>query len=148
MKYFRILLLMVLCLGQPVLPAAETQGIQVVRGWVREAPPHAMSVAAYLRLRNQGLVSRRLVGVSSPQFQGAMMHVTVVEYGVARMRALDGLDIPAGGVASFAPGGRHIMLMGPAHALHGGDHVDLVLKFADGSDLHARLPVLRQVPAE
>jgi len=148
MKKMSLLLLMGLYLHALPAPAMEDQGPRVAGGWVREGPPHAMALAAYLRLRNPGPEPRHLVGVSSPQFSGAMMHATVIEGGIARMRHLDGLDIPGAGEVSFAPGGRHIMLMGPRRELHVGDHIELILKFADGLLLEVTLPVLRQAPAE
>ncbi|MEG8019573.1 copper chaperone PCu(A)C [Sphingomonas sp. LR55] len=53
--------------------------------------------------------------------------------GVMRMRQLvDGLAVPAGGTATLAPSGNHIMLIGLKSPLKAGERVPATLRFARG----------------
>lgn len=79
------------------------------------APGPGMPMAAgYLQIRNQSGNSVRITRVSSPQFGAVAMHETVVEDGVARMRAIPELEIADGETVAFERGGKHLMLMQPA----------------------------------
>lgn len=80
-----------------------------------EAPrPGAAMSAGYMTLRNPGQTPITVSAISSPQYGTVDMHETVVEDGVARMRELPRLLVPAGGEARLEPGGRHLMLRQPA----------------------------------
>ncbi|MDH3616612.1 MAG: copper chaperone PCu(A)C [Gammaproteobacteria bacterium] len=97
----------------------------------RPMPGMGMS-AAYLSLTNN---SDRIVSISrvtSAQFESVELHESTVEDGVARMRAVPKLEIPAGATVTLQRGGKHLMLMrptGPADtlALHFYDDEDLIL---------------------
>jgi len=70
----------------------------------------------------------------------------VMEGDVMRMRRVDAIDIPAGGAASLAPGGDHLMIFGvKAEDLADGE-MALTLTFADGATLPITLPVLDTAP--
>ena len=45
------------------------------------------------------------------------------------------IRVPAGGEAALQPGGYHLMLMSPRHAIQVGDTVTLVLHFSDDREL-------------
>jgi len=68
--------------------------------------------------------------VTSPQFGAVELHESTVEDGVARMRAIPELVVPAHGTATLERGGKHLMLMAP-----GGDSDDVSLNFYDGDQL-------------
>ena len=97
----------------------------------RPMPGMGMS-AAYLSLTNN---SDRIVSISrvtSAQFESVELHESTVEDGVARMRAVPKLEIPAGATVTLQRGGKHLMLMrptGPADtlALHFYDDEELIL---------------------
>lgn len=111
--------------------------------WVREAPPGASVLAAYLTIENQGDKTETLVGVSSSDFAGGEIHVTKIENGTASMTHLTGMTIPAHGRQAFAPGGAHLMLMRPRRTLHAGDNVNLRLRFKSGKILSTTAAVVR-----
>lgn len=75
-------------------------------------PPGADMAAAYFDVLNPGAVALELRAISSPSFATIEMHETREEGGLSRMRRIDQVSIPAGGSASFEPGGKHLMLMG------------------------------------
>ena len=53
-----------------------------------------------------------------------------MEGGIARMRMVHSLDVPAGAEVKLAPGGNHIMLEGLKAPLAAGERFQLTLRFA------------------
>jgi len=70
-----------------------------------------------------------------------MLHRSVQRDGVERMQTVTGIDVPAHGSAALEPGGYHLMLMHPLHAIAPGGKVRVRLHFADGSIINAEFPV-------
>lgn len=136
------------CSQEPGESAAAAPDISVERGWVRSTPGGNEVTAAYFTLVNAGGADR-LLGASSDQLQDVQLHASVQDdAGVMRMEHLDeGLEIPAGGEAAFAPGGNHLMLFG-AGDLALGDTVCLDLDFEISPDRIACLPVMDDAPLE
>jgi hypothetical protein len=120
--------------------------LTVVDPWIREAPPNAPALAAYLRIDNASSSARRLAGIESESFAAIVIHETVVSDGVARMEHRDGVEIEAGGSVEFAPGGLHLMLMEPEQELSEGDRVTLTLIFDRDDRILLEIPVRRASP--
>jgi copper(I)-binding protein len=128
--------------------ALAAQTMDVTGGWVREAPPTSRVLAAYMQIINLTDADLTITGISSPDFDSAELHRTVVEKGVARMLPVPELSIPAAGSVLLEPGGLHLMLFDPAHPLVQGDSVTLVLHRSDGICLTLFVPVLRSTGDE
>lgn len=111
--------------------ATADDAIVVENAWVREAPPGASMMAAYLVINNLADSDIELVGVDSPAFTRVMMHRSEMVDGVARMSHRDSLVVPARGSLALEPGGFHLMMPAPRERLKQGDKVDLLLHFAD-----------------
>lgn len=79
----------------------------------RPLPGMQMS-AAYLSLTNNTDETIRISRVSSVQYASVQIHESVVEDGIARMRALPVLEIPAGATVRLERGGKHLMLSRPS----------------------------------
>ena len=114
---------------------------QVRDAWVREAPPGASMMAAYLVIENPGDKDITLVSVDSPAFAHVMMHQSVTVDGVARMQHQHSIPVPAHGSVALEPGGYHLMMPAPETRLTAGDKVEFVLHFDD----QTRLPVTAEV---
>ncbi|MBP7000914.1 copper chaperone PCu(A)C [Amaricoccus sp.] len=132
---FRALAIAGALLG-PVAAAAQSgatirAGALTISGAeVVAATAAAPTAAAYLTIANAGATADRLVAVETPAARRAELHETVVTDGVARMVALgDGVEAPAGGAATLAPRGAHVMLMGLAAPLEDGGTLPLTLVF-------------------
>ncbi len=134
MRHFLILPLMALAACQQA-PAK----IEVSDAWARATAPGQPMAAVYATLANRGGEADRLTGASTKRASMAMVHIGSSEGGVARMRMVDGVDIPAGATASLAPGGTHIMLEGLTAPLAAGETIELVLRFA--KSVPQRVPV-------
>ena len=120
--------------------------LEIKNAWVRAAPPMSMQLAGYASLENHCSKSVTVSSVSSRDFGMAMVHATVVENGVSKMRHVAELTIPTKGSVAFTPGGRHLMLMMPARELKPGDKVSLTFALASGEQVVAEFPVLRNAP--
>ena len=125
-----------MCIAGSTL-AAPT--MDITDGWVREAPPTSRVLAAYMQIINLTDSELTVTGITSPDFEAAELHRTVVENGMARMLPVPELTIPAGGSITLAPGGLHLMLMMPAGPLPAGSDVPLEMTAADGRSFRLSL---------
>lgn len=114
------------------LVAAEEDAIRIHDAWIREAPPGATALAAYMEIENIGDRVRILREASSPAFGHIMLHGTRTQDGLTRMIHLEQVEIAPHSSAIFQPGGNHLMLMQPNRSLSAGDQVAFELDFADG----------------
>jgi hypothetical protein len=106
--------------------------LSVADAWIREAPPSARALAAYMVITNVGEGSVRLRGATCRDFETVELHRSVMHGPMMRMMAVDSLDIAHGGTAVLEPGGYHLMLITPRRILRAGDQVELRLHF-DGA---------------
>lgn len=97
--------------------------------WARATAGNASNGAAYFSVANSGREGDRLVGVETTLAHAAI-HTNLMEDGVMKMRAQDGIDIPPGGSATLHPGGVHVMLMGLKAPLKEGERFPMILTFA------------------
>ena len=97
--------------------------------YVREPPPVSHMTAGYVVIGNQTDSDIVLVGAYSERFGMVEFHESRTEDGVSRMRELDALRVPAGGVVTLRPGGTHLMLMRPVSRPTAGEII--VLTFED-----------------
>ena len=131
----RIWLASVLTTASLNISAATSCGaLEIHNFWVRAAPPVAKVIAAYGALKNTGSEPIRITGVSSPCCSHGMMHDTIEEDGVSRMRHRESIDLAPGDTQTLAPGGLHLMLMQPESVPKVGDSVELILQCREGED--------------
>jgi copper(I)-binding protein len=114
--------------------AAAADGPTVSQAWARATAPGVDVGAVYLSI-DGGARDDILVAASSSR--AAMVHLHTVEEsdGVAKMRAVEGIEVPAGKRVVLAPKGTHIMLMGLAKPLVAGETFPLELRFAKAGEL-------------
>lgn len=100
-----------------------------------ETPTTAMSGAGYVTITNMGETDDRLIAVEA-DFPRVMIHMTEMSDGVASMRHVDGVDLPAGETVTLAPGGHHIMFMGlNGDPFEAGEAVPTTLVFENAGRL-------------
>jgi copper(I)-binding protein len=110
--------------------AKDRGGITVAGPWARASAGRARNGAAYFTVLNKGAKTDRLIGVQTPIAKKAQLHEHRASNGVMRMRrVVGGLTVAPGGRLSFAPRGRHVMLMGLGKPLKAGDGFPLTLVF-------------------
>lgn len=93
--------------------------------WVRATVPQQKATGAFMKLQNaQG---GRLVEAKSPVAAIVEIHEMRMDNNVMKMRAISGLDLPAGKSVELQPGGYHIMLIDLKQQVKEGDKVPLTL---------------------
>jgi len=129
----RWLLLALLASLGTAAPALATDAPVVTDAWARATPPGSDVAAVYLTLHG-GAAADRLAGASTPR--ATMTHLHSMEYagGMATMRTVDGVEVPAGKTVTLAPHGLHLMLMGVAKPLVTGERFPVTLHFVKGGD--------------
>ena len=131
-----------LCMGLCALTAlaAPPQGLALSKPWLRFVLP-SNPVSGYFTLTNTSSQARVLDGVTSSACGELMLHRSVRENGMERMTMEDGVEIPAHGSLSFAPGSYHLMCVAPTAAVKPGKAIAITLHFSDGSEITADFPV-------
>jgi copper(I)-binding protein len=119
-------------------------GIEVSEAWVREAPPGAPMIGAFMTLTNTGDKDVRLVDVESPAFAHVMLHKTEMVDGVARMLHQDDILIPANGRVALEPGSYHLMMPAPDTRLSEGDQVEFLLHLDNDYCIRIQAPVKKK----
>ena len=137
-----VALLALLCLYNST-HAADT--LEITHPWIREAPPSSQVLAAYMSISNPGDAAITIVGISSPDFDSAELHRTLINEGVASMQHIKQLKVPANGDIMLEPGGLHLMLFNPKRMLNAGDTVTLTIHVTNGTCMTVSAPVARQV---
>ncbi|MBB5272412.1 copper chaperone PCu(A)C [Quisquiliibacterium transsilvanicum] len=113
--------------------------------WVRGTVAQQKASGAFMLL--QSATAARLVSAASPVAGVVELHEMRMEGDVMRMRALTGLDLPAGSTVELKPGGYHVMLMDLKKPLQEGDMVPLTLTVEDKDGKRSTLVVQAPVKA-
>ena len=130
---FSTVSIFVFCVVANTAFAHKDGGIVVKDAWVREAPPNATVLAAYMTIENHTNKEKVLSSVSSSAFGKIEIHKTVHKGDMATMEQQKELPVAAEGEVKLQPGGLHLMLFNPNKALKAGDDISFTLKFANGS---------------
>lgn len=129
--------------------AAHAQTVEVKDAWARTTVSGQKASGAFMKLTARE--STRLVGVSSPVAGVAEVHEMKMDGDVMRMRAMTGLDLPAGQTVELKPGGYHVMLLDLKVALRKDSSIPLTLVFKNAKGVESKvevsLPVLSMAPS-
>lgn len=137
-------LLFALFMGMPVWVAAA-QVVEVESAWVRPTAPGALVGGAYMTLLGAPLADR-LLSASSPAAAAVELHTHVLADGIARMRPVAAIEVPAGGRVELKPGGLHLMLINLKAPLTTGSRVQIQLHFETSGLRTIDVPVSAQAP--
>lgn len=105
-----VLALVVLLFAGGVYGAGDTVLVSQIN--MPKIPSVSRTAAIYLTIENRGSEAVELIGASTKAAGHTMIHQTVTEAGIAKMRHVDNLLIPAKGILELKSGSYHIMLMG------------------------------------
>ncbi len=117
--------------------------LSVTEPWVRATVPAAKSAGAFMHL--QSATNARLVGVSTPVAGRAEIHEMAMENNTMRMRAVEGIDLPAGKPVHLASGGYHLMFFELKRQLKEGETVPVTLTVQDAAKKQTSVTVQAQV---
>ena len=141
-RLHRTLAILLLLIGPSLVMADAT--LAVSEPWIREAPPTTRVMAGYLTMVNAGGTPVTVTSISSPDFEDAEIHRTVVEDEVARMLPVSQLEIPANSPVKLEPGGLHLMLFNPQRPLPEGATVTLIIHHSNDNKVTVTAPVIRK----
>lgn len=131
MRQFTLALLSALALtGAAFAHGANKGAIEIIHPHINEPFAGAKTAAGYMSISNEGAEADRLIGIETPAAKSTRLHMT--EHGsdgVARMKPIEALEIPAGETVVLEPDGLHVMLMGLTGPLKEGEMVPAVLIF-------------------
>jgi copper(I)-binding protein len=128
------------------LARAAEAAPQVQAAWSRPAAQGGTG-AGFMTLANPDARADALVGAETPLARQVQIHQSSVKDGMASMRQLERVPLPAGGQVTFAPGGHHLMFVGLTKPLKAGDSVPVTLTFASGATVKASFVVGSAPPA-
>jgi copper(I)-binding protein len=118
--------------------------IELKSPWVRAVPPTSKNTALFLTIENKGDEEDILLSVKTDIAKMVMIHETVNENGIMKMKHVHHLKIPPKSVVKLEPGGLHIMVMGLKKPLKEGDKVRFTLIFKKTGEITITAPVLRK----
>jgi hypothetical protein len=126
---------------------AQAADLEVVDPWVALSPPGAHATAAFMELNNPGDQPVDVVSAEADGFEKVELHRSVNENGMHRMIRQERITVPAGETVRLAPGGYHVMLIGPERSLEEGEVIDIELGLGDGERMTVEAPVTRREKA-
>jgi periplasmic copper chaperone A len=115
--------------------------IEIAHPYARSTAPGQRNGSAYLKLRNGGTSTDRLVAVSSPAAASVEMHSMRMDGDVMRMRELPAVELAAGAAVDLRPGAEHLMLIGLRQPLKAGDSIEMTLQFEKAGRQTVQVPV-------
>jgi copper(I)-binding protein len=113
--------------------------VAVKDAWVRTTVLGQKGTGAFMSLTAK--TDLRLVGVSSPVAGVAEVHEMNMNGDVMQMRAVSGVDLPAGKTVALQPGGFHVMLLDLKTALPKNATVPLTLLFKDAKGVDSKVEI-------
>ena len=144
----RTILAAILLIAMPALAQ-----VTVKDAWVRATVPEQKSTGAFMQLTSP--TATRLVEARSTAAKVVEIHEMAMDGNVMKMRAVAGVDLPAGKAVELKPGGYHVMLVDVKSQIKDGDSVPITLVF-EGKDKKretvevkaAARPLNQNAPAE
>jgi copper(I)-binding protein len=116
--------------------ALWAQSVEVKDAWARATVQGQMATGAFLKLTAKE--GTRLVSASSPVAGVTEVHEMSMDNNVMKMRAIPGLDLPAGKAVELKPGGYHVMLMDLKAPLQKDTTIPLTLVFKDAKGVETK----------
>jgi|TARA_B110000196_G_scaffold139594_1_gene120956 copper(I)-binding protein len=116
--------------------AEQNTHLKVSQSWSRATTSLQKTGAVFLKIKNNGMHSDRLIGVETDIANNSSLHETLHEDGVIKMRLVkEGIKVSAKGEVMLVPGHKHIMLMGLKKKLTENSNIPLTLIFERGGKI-------------
>ncbi len=115
--------------------------IEIKDPWVRAVPPSSKNTAVFMTIENKGDEEDTLLSVEADIAKMVMIHKTVNENGIMKMKHVHHLKILPHQVVKLEPGGLHIMLMGLKRPLKVGEKIKIKFVFEKFGVITKEIPV-------
>ena len=121
--------------------AQGTAPITLQGAWAPPTAGRATVGVAYMTVVNNGAAADRLMGAESAAAAKVELHMTTLDNGIARMRAVPSLQLPARQSVELRPGGLHLMLVDLKAPLTAGAEIRVTLRFEKAGLVEVAVPV-------
>ena len=122
-----------------VTACSPKTGIEVTDAWTRAAP-QGENGAVYFVITNYS-ADDELVGVSTEIAEVVEIHESEMTLDVMQMQMIHSVPLISGERVQFSPGGLHVMLANLQRDLQIGETIEIVLHFANSTEMTVSLPV-------
>jgi len=119
----------------------DADKIVICDAWVQEGPPSQKITAAFMLIENHNATEISLLSASTDAARVVELHEMLIEEGMMRMRKVDAINVPAGGVVKLEPGGYHLMVIDLNRELKAGEQVRVTLRFSNRIEKTVNVPV-------
>lgn len=149
-QYFILLVALSLVLSACASSSSAEQNpdIEISKAWVRtvdgtvDMDGSGSKTALFMNIQNNSDQADKLIKAESDVAKMVQIHLSEMDAnGVSTMHEVDGVDIPAGGLAELKPGGYHVMLMGLKQNLREGEMISFTLTFENAGQVTIAAPV-------
>lgn len=119
---------------------ARTHSPNVQDAWAPATPPMATVAAIYMTIETAA--DDVLLGASTPVAGEVQIHTTTHNDGMAHMRPVGRVELPAGKAVEFSPGGLHFMVVGLQAPLVAGSTLQVELQLQRAGRHTLDVPVI------
>lgn len=116
--------------------------LEISGAFLRASPKVANAGAGFLTIKNATDQDDRLVAAEAGISKSVELHTHVRDGDIMRMRQVEAIAVPAGGIAELKPGGDHVMFINLTQPLKEGERVPVTLVFAKAGRKVVDMPVL------
>ncbi|MBI1771823.1 MAG: copper chaperone PCu(A)C [Burkholderiales bacterium] len=120
-----------MALAASALAISAQAQVTVSEAWVRATVSQQKATGAFMQIKS--VKDARLLEVRSPVAGVAEIHKMEMADNMMKMRAVDGVDLPAGKMVELKPGAYHVMLLDLKAQVKEGDVVPVTL-VVEGKD--------------
>lgn len=140
MKLKMLALSGLICVAAAPMAMAE---IVIKDAYARSSGPMAKAGAAFMVIENTGAMDDRLIAARADVSKRVELHTHIDDgNGVMKMREVEGgFAVPAGGNATLARGGDHVMFMGLTQAFEQDMVFPVTLVFEQAGEITVEVPV-------
>ncbi len=112
--------------------------------WIRAVPPSSKNTALFMTIINKSDKQDVLLSVTTDIAKMVMIHKTVEENGIMKMKHVKELTIPPHSQIELKPGSLHIMIMGLKRPIKEGEKIKVMLFFKNAGKIIISAPVVRK----
>jgi periplasmic copper chaperone A len=120
---------------------AKEKELNVTDAYVRYSPVRANPSAAYFTVHG-GPQDVSLIGVSTEVAIRSEMHESMNANGMASMKPVMSVPVPAGSIVKFEPGGKHVMLWNINPGIKPPKRITFTFAFSNGERIQADAPLI------
>jgi copper(I)-binding protein len=109
--------------------------LKLTAPWIRASVPGQVNGAGYVQIDNKAGQTDRLISATTNGVNRVELHTIITDNGVAKMREVPGIDVPANGAVKLMPGGFHIMFLGLSTPFKADTTIPVTLKFEKAGEV-------------